>query len=379
MLPYGTLWKLDQMLHPVAPPQRRTVAMRRRQALFYFIWGVLLVSIFLLPFHYASLRRLRMDGARRVRGASAPEMDVAELEVRQDRALKRLTTQMAAPHDAATAGLDADTTASATSADFELLFYYHPKTEVRLRGMFDHPLLRGLAGAGSGKLWKRLGDEVVTGLEQDELVTTQRRTIAQVAVSAQPAGRAAGQAACLASLRRDYIESRLGSAVGADTEPLHALRKTIEHFDTLDPIGVSMRQSAAPLKDDDGAPTEIMLARLFLWIANDATLADDALSRAVAGCSAPLSRSLHVSFDRQALRSNGPSHSKLFAAAQEAEEALMQYVCLCSGKGPAHAVFLENAAGAEVAASTLFLVDPRRVVDAKMATCADTCGRVETA
>lgn len=38
MLPYGTLWKLDQMLHPVGPPQRRTVAMRRRQALFFFVW-----------------------------------------------------------------------------------------------------------------------------------------------------------------------------------------------------------------------------------------------------------------------------------------------------------------------------------------------------
>ena len=296
--------------------------MRRRQALFFFVWGVLLVTVFLLPYHCSSLRRLRLEGARRVRGDSAPEMDVAQLKQRQKSALVRLTKQLTARvnnnvRTAADHDHDVGNAAARTAADFATVFYYHPSTEVRLSGMFDHPELRKLAGAGGGRLWRRLGGGTPS--------TAQRWTVAE----ATSAGNGTGSRICVVALHRHYLAARLST-------------------DNAAVAGASV-----------GVPSmESTLARFFLWLADDAVLGDEAVSRAVAGCAAPLFRSLRASFDWRASPAGKPARTELEANLLEVEERQPQYVCLCSGRKPASAVALRDSDGSS--ASPLFLLHPQQ-------------------
>ena len=341
------------MLHPVGPPQRRTVAMRRRQALFFFVWGVLLVTVFLLPYHCSSLRRLRLEGARRVRGDSAPEMDVAQLKQRQKSALVRLTKQLTARvnnnvRTAADHDHDVGNAAARTAADFATVFYYHPSTEVRLSGMFDHPELRKLAGAGGGRLWRRLGGGTPS--------TAQRWTVAE----ATSAGNGTGSRICVVALHRHYLAARLSNAVhgDGDAELIDTLRVAVRSVNRLSPVTVST-DNAAVAGANVGVPSmESTLARFFLWLADDAVLGDEAVSRAVAGCAAPLFRSLRASFDWRASPAGKPARTELEANLLEVEERQPQYVCLCSGRKPASAVALRDTDGSS--ASPLFLLHPQQ-------------------
>jgi hypothetical protein len=355
MLPYGTLWKLDQMLHPAGPPQRRTVATRRRQALFYFLWGVLLVTVFLFPYHYSSLRRLRLEARRRLRGESAPKVDAAELQQRQRSALERLTRVTTIANEDAADG---------TSVDFATVFYHHPGTEVRLRGVFDHPRLRELAGAGSGRLWRCLGGETPAA-------PGARLTLAETATASTVDG-AAKHVTCLAALRRSFLVSHVGNATtGVDGTLTEAVRNAVRARGTLSPLTVSPARAAAADVKADAPFTETALAELFLWLAKDTALPEEAIARAVAGCGATLSRSLEISFEWRPLAIDAHPRAKLLSTFREVDEAEPQYVCVCSGPAPANAVTLTDAANN--AAGTLSLVDPRLSSIAKPSNCAEVC------
>ncbi|KPA85925.1 hypothetical protein ABB37_00232 [Leptomonas pyrrhocoris] len=369
MLPYGTLWKLDQLLHPVGPPQRRTVVMRRRQALFYFLWGVFLVTIFLFPYHYSSLRRLRLDGARRLRGVSAPTLNLDVLRERQGSALRRLQQRMAARDDKEKDDAkDADGTLASISADFSMAFYYHPETETRLRGIFHHPVLRAIVGDGAGRLWKSLSDNAAP----DASHAWQRQTLSE-AVAERAEKKAEEPAICLVALQKDYLVSRLGVNADAGTELMRAVRTALPRFATLYPISLSSGQTAAANVSVKAPSIEIAFAQLFLWLADDGVLEDEALNRAVAGCAAPLSRSLEVSFAWQAASSVALPRTALVATVREVEVAQPQYVCLCYGSSFANATVLTDIADGE--APTLFLADRHHADPGKLSGCKDVCAR----
>ncbi|KPI83224.1 hypothetical protein ABL78_7752 [Leptomonas seymouri] len=371
MLPYGTLWKLDQMLHPVGPPQRRTVAMRRRQALFYFLWGVFLLTIFLFPYHYASLRRLRLDGARRLRGASAPEVNPDVLRQQEESALERLKQQMAARNGKGKGNAEHTvSTPTSITADFAMAFYYHPKMEIQLRGAFGHPLLRTIAGAGSSRLWKSLGGDITAPAAPDAAYAVHRLTVAEAAVAKLNEG-PAEPAICLAALRRDYLASRLNTSAHMGTELTRAVRAAHQRFSTLYPLSLSSEQTAFSIVSANTSSIETALAQLFLWLSDDASLPGEAISRAVAGCTAPLSRSLEVSFDWQARPSVEAPRTELLATVREGETVPPQYVCLCYGRNSLHATPLTGTADAE--SSVLFLVDHRDPKRVTFSDCKDVC------
>lgn len=99
MLPYGTLWKLDHMMHPAGPRRAKTARTRRRQALFFLVLAVIGVSLFLFPFHFARLRHLRIRHSLEVAGISettvAPGRRAAQAQAGLD-ALRRALRQAGA-------------------------------------------------------------------------------------------------------------------------------------------------------------------------------------------------------------------------------------------------------------------------------------------
>ncbi|TPP46475.1 hypothetical protein CGC20_0665 [Leishmania donovani] len=377
MLPYGALWKLDEMLHAAAPPPRRTAAVRRRQALFYFFWGISLVSVFLVPFHYASLRRLRIDSERELLGLVAPTVDLTQLHMRQDQALQRLRAWSTARWvDKHPERCEDDNVGDAdVTADFALAFYLHPLSRTRLDGVFAHPYVRAVAGGGVGVLWPRLGDAAEA---RDALQHVPRaRTLSEVAVDA--AKDPSNPAKCLIALRRDLLQA---GAEGINYEEekddlIKALQETLSQEAGLYCINVGGPSDAAKVAVDavDGqAATDNVLAALLLWLAGRHKCShaqEEAISRALAACQAPLSRSLRMSFDWSAAPGAARAMTPIVATVQE-EEAAPQYLCLCSKHGvQPPAALVEPSSGT---ATSLFLVDPARL-EASTQTCADACLR----
>ncbi|CBZ30614.1 hypothetical protein, unknown function [Leishmania mexicana MHOM/GT/2001/U1103] len=375
MLPYGTLWKLDEMLHAAAPSLRRTTALRRRQALFYFFWGIILVSVFLVPYHYASLRRLRIDSERELLGLVAPTVDLTQLHMRQDQALQRLRTWTTArwvdkrPESCGDDNIgDADVT-----ADFALAFYLHPSSRTRLDGVFAHPYVRAVAGGGVGVLWPRLGDAAEAPDAQQR--APRARTLSEVAVDA--AKDPLNPAKCLIALRRDILqEGAKGINYEEKTDLIKALQETFSQETGLYRINVGGPSDAGKMAVDavDGrAATESVLAALLLWLTGRHKCShaeEEAISRALAACQAPLSRSLRMSFDSTATPGAARAMAPIVTTVQE--EAAPQYLCLCSKHGvQPPAALVEPTSGT---ATPLFLVDPAQL-EASTQTCADACLR----
>ncbi|CAG9582413.1 hypothetical protein LMJF_35_0620 [Leishmania major strain Friedlin] len=374
MLPYGTLWKLDEMLHAAAPPPRRTTAVRRRQALFYFVWGISLVSVFLIPFHYASLRRLRIDSERELLGLVAPTVDLTQLHIRQDQALQRLKTWSTArwvnkhPERCEDDNVgDADVT-----ADFALAFYLHPSSRTRLDGVFAHPYVQAVAGGGAGVLWPRLGDAAEAPDAPQHV--PRARTLNEVAVDA--AEDPLNPAKCLIALRRDLLQAGSeGIEYDEKTDLVNALQETLSQDSGLYRINVGGPSHAGKMVVDAGdgqAATENVLAALLLWLTGRHKCShaqEEAISRALAVCQAPLSRSLRMSFGWSAAPGAARAMAPIVATVQE-EAPAPQYLCLCSKHGVQPPVALVEPRSGTV--TPLFLLDPARL-EASTETCADAC------
>ncbi|AIO01683.1 hypothetical protein LPMP_340560 [Leishmania panamensis] len=376
MLPYGTLWKLDQMLHPAGPPQRRTVALRRRQALFLFFWGIFLVSVFLVPFHYAALRRVRIDSERELLGLVVPTVDLEQLHRRQDQAVQRLrawTTARWTDSHPERSGDDSIGDADVT-ADFALAFYLHSSSRTRLDGVFAHPYVRALAGGGVGVLWPRLGDAAETPDALQHL--SRARTLSEVAVDA--AQDASKRAKCLIALRRNLLQVGASDTKSEEKADLiNALQATLSKEAELYRIDVGRPFDAGKVAVEAGdwrAATEKVLATLLLWLTNRHTRShtqEEVISRALAACQAPLSRTLRTSFDWGAIPDVSHATTTIAVAVQE-EETAPQYLCLCSQYGvQPPAALVEPSSGT---VTPLFLVDPARL-EASAQTCADACLR----
>ncbi|KAG5490939.1 hypothetical protein JIQ42_00825 [Leishmania sp. Namibia] len=375
MLPYSTLWKLDQLLHATERPQRRTAALRRRHALFIFLWGVSLVSVFLVPYHYASLRRLRIDRERELLGLVAPAVDLTQLHMRKDAAMQRLKAWSTARWgDEHTASNREDVGDPGVTADFALVFYLHPSSQTRLDGIFAHPYVRALAGGGAGVLWPRLGDPADA---RDALQHVLRvRTLSEVAVEA--AQDASKPASCLIALRRDVLQVGVnGTDTAGRVDLIRALQETLSQEPGLYRIAVGGPSDAGKMAvdvSDVRIATEKVLAMLLLWLTSRHTSShaqEEAISHALAACQAPLSRSLWTSFDWDATPGGSRATTVITATVQE-EETAPQYLCLCSKHGVLPSVaFVEPSSGT---VTPLFLVDPARL-EPSTQTCTDACLR----
>ncbi|GET92571.1 hypothetical protein, unknown function [Leishmania tarentolae] len=375
MLPYGTLWKLDEMLHAAAPPPRRTAALRRRQALFYFFWGISLVSIFLIPFYFASLRRVRINSERELFGLVPRSVDLKELHMRQDQALQRLMTWTTARWvDKGPKKGEGDNVGDAdVTADFALAFYLHPSSRTRLDGIFAHPYVRAVAGGGVGRLWPHLGDAAESPKTLQHL--PRARTLSDVAMDAANDSSSAGK--CLIALRRDLLQ--VGGKSGeyeAQTDPIKALQERLSHKAQL--YRMDSRDSSDPGNvavdvGDVRAATENVLAALLLGLTSRHTSThaqEEAISHALAACQAPLSRSLRMSLDWSAAHSASRDTAPIVSIIQE--ETAPQYLCLCSKHGVQPPVALVDPSSGT--ATPLFVADPARL-EASTHTCADACLR----
>ncbi|KAG5466647.1 hypothetical protein LSCM1_00816 [Leishmania martiniquensis] len=376
MLPYGTLWKLDQLLHTAERPQRRTAALRRRQALFYFLWGISLVSVFLVPYHYASLRRLRIDHERELLGLVAPAVDLTQLRMREDEAMQRLRTWSTVRWgDVHNEGNAEDGVGDpGVTADFALVFYHHPSSRTHLNGMFAHPYIRELMGGGAGVLWPRLGDAAEAPAALPHVLHA--RTLSEVAVEAARNG--SRSAKCLISLRRDALQEGVHGTENAGRDDLiRALQATLSQEAGLHRMAIGVPPAAGEMAADarDGrTATEKILAALFLWLASRHTCShaqEEAISHALAACQAPLSHFLWTSFEWGAPPGGSRATTTIKATVQE-EETEPQYLCLCSKHGvlPPDA-FVEPSSGT---VTPLFLVDPAGL-EPSARTCADACLR----
>ncbi|KAK7194690.1 hypothetical protein NESM_000388100 [Novymonas esmeraldas] len=388
MLPYGALWRLDQMLHPAGPPQRRTPALRRRQALFYFLWAVALVSVFLFPFHYASLRRMRIAYERELLGLVAPAVDLEQLRTRQELAAQRLrvwTGVRWVDERAETTGGDAVGDAD-VSTDFALAFLHHPSSRTRLDGVFAHPYVRALAGGGAGALWARLGDSTNAdggggggGREAPQERRARTLSDAAVEVAQGPSDQRAG---CLIALRRDVLLARAETGDAAGRGDMNGALQTVlsreagklRRIDGGPPPAEAAAIPTGVGAGDVRAATEAALATLLLWLTSGHTCShaqEEAISRSLAACSAPLSRSLRVTLEWVTTTGATPTTSSaITAATHEEQEATPQYVCLCRrGSGQPPAALVERGSGT---ATPLYVVDPARL-DAEVQSCADAC------
>ncbi|EPY15513.1 hypothetical protein STCU_11964 [Strigomonas culicis] len=98
MLPYGTLWELDEKLHPPAPRVPPTVSRRRGRALFFFFFVAVVLSLFMIPYYFARLRRLQTDLNRTGKTEHlfyGSEMEHTHVVETQQRALEALLHRIA--------------------------------------------------------------------------------------------------------------------------------------------------------------------------------------------------------------------------------------------------------------------------------------------
>lgn len=168
MLPYGALWKLDQMLHPAAAPRARTPTLRRRRAAFLFVLAVLLSLLFLVPYHGSHIRRVYTQRTRQSSGVVIPLRNPVDVQERYKNGLKQLREWAAGQavllDKSQSWAADRFNEASNEKAKglenaWASVFYFSAKEELVLNPLSQLPIIvdcaaaRQLAGAGAGTVW----------------------------------------------------------------------------------------------------------------------------------------------------------------------------------------------------------------------------------
>lgn len=164
MLPYGRLWQLDQQLHPSGPPRRRTPALRRRQALFYMIFTCAMLTLFLIPWHFAHIRRSYLHHKAVAAGLIVPTTPPAALDADVKAAVAALRQRLERHGTKGPEERDTDEDedgAAEVLTQWSQALYYHPQGTAA-RDPTTLTLLKTIGGLGGGRLWPLLGDEAAT-------------------------------------------------------------------------------------------------------------------------------------------------------------------------------------------------------------------------
>lgn len=354
MLPYGALWRLDHMLHPAGPPRHRTPAQRRRAAFFYFVVAAALLSVFLIPFHFAALRRLRIEKERELRGEALSRFDFHEEEKKKAEILRYLLELRR--RTAASAAPSSELMAIDVTREFQQAVYYQDQVPSQPLQLIGEPVFSKLAGDGAGTQWP-----IINSVEKFILFKSDstKRNLGSngspversdrgfspsiESVTRQHTEQLGSQRDCLLSIRRSFLPA---------APPLEAMQEIdriiLDQFTDIAVAPHSISGVATASSPLHRLSVNLILAKLLLWVDRQPGRRIDEpphgggaatrswLDAAVESCTAPF------------FSLPGPES---------------KFLCLCTGK-KSH----------EIASEQIVLVDPSTpTVPRGSKTCSELC------